>query len=57
MISVCGSEGNVSALRRLRDFYLIQMDLVVRWRPGPRAFRIRPRWNSGSSGPSCFSPS
>jgi len=24
-------------LRRLRDFYLIQLDLVIRWRPGPRA--------------------
>jgi uncharacterized membrane protein YvlD (DUF360 family) len=28
----------VSLLRRLRDFYLIQIDLIVRWRPGPRAF-------------------
>jgi uncharacterized membrane protein YvlD (DUF360 family) len=28
-------------LRRLRDFYLIQMDLVVRWRPGPQALLRR----------------
>jgi uncharacterized membrane protein YvlD (DUF360 family) len=27
----------VSLLRRLRDFYLIQVDLIVRWRPGRRA--------------------
>ena len=27
----------MSLLRRLRDFYLVQVDLIVRWRPGRRA--------------------